>query len=328
MLSFMDHVRLTDTRPDAKVSRNLENRYVGGIVSNCASLATFPDGGTKREDVRPNLRTKGSARSPKIAFSVDASSLIVAIHGVFYDGQDFESVLRDTDTTIDGSYRIAQYRKGLRPHRRPSRIISRSGEPHGGPPFADDFDLEARLRRRVLFLDIAHRERLANAVPVAARGDPADDAAVAPDRLVADRVGVVRLDREGRQPQLAAGLLLQSRRLTADEIVLAKLDETAEPRLVRTVDRPIFARPRAEALLQPQRRQRPAAELDQTEWFAGGEQECVQRALIFRANPDFVAEFAREADASDQGRNHADVNLPEREEGERRVRDIGGSEPL
>jgi hypothetical protein len=44
MLSFMDHVRLTDTRPDAKVSRNLENRYVGWIVSNCASLATFPDG--------------------------------------------------------------------------------------------------------------------------------------------------------------------------------------------------------------------------------------------------------------------------------------------
>src|SRR5271155_5031075 len=101
-----------------------------------------------------------------------------------------------------------------RSHRRPRRVVRRRGEPQGGTAFADDLYFEAGLRVRVFLLDVAHRERLADAMAVAAGGDPADDAAVAPDRLVADRVGVVRLHREGRQPQLAAGLLLPSGRLT------------------------------------------------------------------------------------------------------------------
>jgi hypothetical protein len=38
----------------------------------------------------------GYARRVTIAFSVDVSTEIVAIHGVLYDGQDFEQALRDT----------------------------------------------------------------------------------------------------------------------------------------------------------------------------------------------------------------------------------------
>jgi hypothetical protein len=44
------------------------------------------------------LRTKGFARRVTIAFSVNVSTEIVAIHGVFYGGQDFEQLLRDTDS--------------------------------------------------------------------------------------------------------------------------------------------------------------------------------------------------------------------------------------
>jgi hypothetical protein len=33
-----------------------------------------------------------------IAFSVNTSTEIVAIHGVFYGGQDFVQLLRDTDS--------------------------------------------------------------------------------------------------------------------------------------------------------------------------------------------------------------------------------------
>ncbi len=71
--------------------------YVGKIVATCQSLSTFPVRGHKRDDVRPNLRTIGYAKSVPIAFSVNATTESVAIHGVFYGGQDFETLLRDTE---------------------------------------------------------------------------------------------------------------------------------------------------------------------------------------------------------------------------------------
>jgi hypothetical protein len=54
--------------------------------------------GLTRDDIRPNLRTKGYASRVAIAFSVNVSTEIVAIHGVVCGGQDFEQPLRDTDT--------------------------------------------------------------------------------------------------------------------------------------------------------------------------------------------------------------------------------------
>jgi hypothetical protein len=65
-------------------------------VEDYLSLATFPERGNKRDDIRPNLRTKGFARRVTIAFSVDPKNNVVAIHGIFYGGQDFEPLLRDT----------------------------------------------------------------------------------------------------------------------------------------------------------------------------------------------------------------------------------------
>ena len=44
------------------------------------------------------ISTKGYARRVTIAFSVNVATEIVAIHGVFYGGQDFEQLLRDTDS--------------------------------------------------------------------------------------------------------------------------------------------------------------------------------------------------------------------------------------
>jgi toxin ParE1/3/4 len=79
-----------------KAEARAEN-YVGKIVATCHSLSTFPERGNKRDDVRPNLRTSGYAKSVTIAFSVNATTQAVAIHGLFYGGQDFEQALRDTD---------------------------------------------------------------------------------------------------------------------------------------------------------------------------------------------------------------------------------------
>jgi len=73
------------------------DKFVGAIVDDCLALAAFPERGSKREDIRPNLRTKGYARRVTIAFSVGVSVATVTIHGVFYGGQDFEQLLRDNE---------------------------------------------------------------------------------------------------------------------------------------------------------------------------------------------------------------------------------------
>jgi toxin ParE1/3/4 len=74
------------------------DNYVSRIVTECLSLATFPERGTQRDDVRPNLRIMGFARRVTIAFSINVTTSTVAIHGVFYGGQDFGSTLRDDDS--------------------------------------------------------------------------------------------------------------------------------------------------------------------------------------------------------------------------------------
>ena len=45
--------------------------FVAGIVTDCPALSTFPERGTLRDDIRPDLRIKGYKRRVTIAFSVD-----------------------------------------------------------------------------------------------------------------------------------------------------------------------------------------------------------------------------------------------------------------
>ena len=70
-------------------------KFVSGIVDDCLSLSTFPERGTKRDDIRVNLRVKSYAKRVAIAFSIDALNAIVAIHGVFYGGQNYERLLHE-----------------------------------------------------------------------------------------------------------------------------------------------------------------------------------------------------------------------------------------
>jgi toxin ParE1/3/4 len=66
-------------------------RYISGIIAFCQSLSTFPERGTKRDDLRPNLRIIGYAKRVTIAFSVEPNRVI--IHGAFYGGQDYDSFM-------------------------------------------------------------------------------------------------------------------------------------------------------------------------------------------------------------------------------------------
>ncbi len=67
--------------------------YTEAIVRYCESLSEFPLRGTKRDDVRPGLRISHYKKRTVIAFAVD--EVQVSIIGIFYGGQDYESLLDD-----------------------------------------------------------------------------------------------------------------------------------------------------------------------------------------------------------------------------------------
>lgn len=69
-------------------------RYTEAIVAYCEGMATFPHRGTRRDDIRPGLRITNYEGRAVIAFAVDDAAMQVAIIGVYYGGQDYESVLR------------------------------------------------------------------------------------------------------------------------------------------------------------------------------------------------------------------------------------------
>lgn len=67
------------------------DRYVARIEQACRTLATFPERGTRRDDILPGLRTIGFERRATLAFRVlDGAVEIVAIA---YAGRNFEDYL-------------------------------------------------------------------------------------------------------------------------------------------------------------------------------------------------------------------------------------------
>ena len=52
-----------------KASPTIAARFTAAIVDYCEAFKTFPHRGTKRDDLRPGLRTVGFRRSVTIAFS-------------------------------------------------------------------------------------------------------------------------------------------------------------------------------------------------------------------------------------------------------------------
>jgi len=74
-------------------SPDIAARYTEAIVSYCESLHSFPHRGTMRDDVRPGLRITNYKKRTVIAFDVDAE--MVSIIGIFYGGQDYETIIQE-----------------------------------------------------------------------------------------------------------------------------------------------------------------------------------------------------------------------------------------
>lgn len=73
-------------------------RYTNAIITYCETLNTFPIRGIERDDVRPGLRITNYKKRTAIAFAVNMEAGEISILGLFYGGQDYETILQtDTD---------------------------------------------------------------------------------------------------------------------------------------------------------------------------------------------------------------------------------------
>jgi len=75
-----------------KTSPALALGFTDAIIDFCQSFTTFPNRGTRRDDIRAGLRTTGFRHQVTIAF--DVAEKTVSIIGIYYGGRDFETLLR------------------------------------------------------------------------------------------------------------------------------------------------------------------------------------------------------------------------------------------
>jgi toxin ParE1/3/4 len=67
-------------------------RFVERIEEYCPGFADSSERGTRRNDLRPGLRTVEFRRRATILFDVDRKARQVIIHGVYYAGRRFENI--------------------------------------------------------------------------------------------------------------------------------------------------------------------------------------------------------------------------------------------
>lgn len=73
-------------------SPDIAQRYTEAIITYCEGLHTFPHRSHPRDDIRPGLRVTNYKGRCAIAFAVTGET--VSIIGVFYGGQDYETLLQ------------------------------------------------------------------------------------------------------------------------------------------------------------------------------------------------------------------------------------------
>src|SRR5450631_442237 len=150
-----------------------------------------------------------------------------------------------------------------------------------------------------------------DAMAEGARCHPAHDLAVMPDGLIAQRIRVRSLHLKGQEPQSAAAAPLFHCRCTANELFFLEIHKSAEPGFEWAVDRTVFPRPGAEALLDSHAIERSTAERPQVIFSAGTDQQIIERTLVVGAYPYFESQFARKRKAADVTLRHADFHALE-----------------
>lgn len=73
--------------------------YIDRITQHCLGFADFPERGTRRDDLRPGLRTVGFERRVTIAFTVTADAVIFL--RILYGGRDLQATFADDERDDD-----------------------------------------------------------------------------------------------------------------------------------------------------------------------------------------------------------------------------------
>lgn len=102
--------RLYEIVFDAAAQRDLKNifdyiasragpviaaNFVTELYQHCLQLEHMPERGTRRDELRPGLRTNGYRRRATILFEVDHRHSRVVILGAYYGGRSYEDDFRD-----------------------------------------------------------------------------------------------------------------------------------------------------------------------------------------------------------------------------------------
>ena len=66
--------------------------YISRIEDDLQGFRTFPERGTRRDDLRPGLRTVGFGRTLTIAFHIDSPRVV--IDRLLYGGRDLGTVFQ------------------------------------------------------------------------------------------------------------------------------------------------------------------------------------------------------------------------------------------
>jgi toxin ParE1/3/4 len=70
-------------------------RFSQSIETYCLDMGTVPERGTRRDDLRPGLRTVGFKRRATVVFELDRQRRKVIILGIYYAGRSFADKFED-----------------------------------------------------------------------------------------------------------------------------------------------------------------------------------------------------------------------------------------
>ena len=87
--AIYDYIALDKGLPDIAIT------YIRKLKDACYKLEHAPIRGRDRGDIRKGLRIIALDKSAMAAFEVDEKIQIVTILGVFFGGQDYETIMRD-----------------------------------------------------------------------------------------------------------------------------------------------------------------------------------------------------------------------------------------
>jgi toxin ParE1/3/4 len=86
LMELEDYIALKTT------SETAEN-YIDGLIVECKSFRLAPYRGSKRRELRPNMRVTGYKRAISIVFRTEEDQKLVVFLGVSYRGRSIAQIL-------------------------------------------------------------------------------------------------------------------------------------------------------------------------------------------------------------------------------------------